>query len=298
MAEGSHPLRIFLCHSSGDKQAVRDLYQRLRADDFDPWLDEENLLPGQDWEREISKAVRACDIVVVCLSRTSINKRGYVQKEIKYALDVADEQPEDTIYLIPLKLEECDIPLRLRRWHWVNLFDPTGYERLLNALRHSASTASVKSTIINRLPSRENTVTLPEREGKSQSSKAASEQPEEIREAKVFSLTVTRKERRGIWLTLVDPNKHFTVMCPDGSDQSIRQAIKNVNQRTIDLYNRYSGRTLEPDADYAGGWVSYEPTLTHVVLGLGDPIPIGGYNRNGSSSGFAKAILTELKRLR
>jgi hypothetical protein len=43
-------MRIFLCHSSGDKIAVRKLYHRLRADGFNPWLDEEDLIPGQDWD--------------------------------------------------------------------------------------------------------------------------------------------------------------------------------------------------------------------------------------------------------
>lgn len=144
MAEVPHSLRIFLCHSSSDKQAVRELYQRLCVDGFDPWLDEENLLPGQDWQREIPEAVNAADVVLVCLSRSSLTKRGYVQKEIKYALDVADKQPEDTIYLIPIKLEECDIPERLRRLHWVSLFEPMGYERLLSALRHRSAAMSAK----------------------------------------------------------------------------------------------------------------------------------------------------------
>lgn len=143
MAEASHRLRIFLCHSIGDKQAVRDLYRRLRGDGFDPWLDEENLLPGQDWREEISRAVEAAEVVLVCLSRGSISKRGFVQWEIKYALDVADQQPEDTIYLIPLKLEECDIPQRLGRWHWVSLYEAKGYERLLSALRRRAESSPV-----------------------------------------------------------------------------------------------------------------------------------------------------------
>ncbi|HTP10322.1 MAG TPA: TIR domain-containing protein, partial [Anaerolineae bacterium] len=95
-ADYSHSLRIFLCHSSADKPAVRELYQRLRADGFAPWLDEEDLLPGQDWQHEIPKVVRNADAVIVCLSHGSITKTGYVQKEIKFALDVADEQPEDT----------------------------------------------------------------------------------------------------------------------------------------------------------------------------------------------------------
>jgi formylglycine-generating enzyme required for sulfatase activity len=138
-ADSSRALRIFLCHSSVDKPAVRELYQRLRADGFEPWLDEEDLLPGQDWQREIPKAVRDADVVVVCLSRGSINKVGYVQKEIKFALDAADEQPENTIYVIPLKLEKCDVPERLNRWQWVNLFSPNGYERLMRALQVRAT---------------------------------------------------------------------------------------------------------------------------------------------------------------
>ena len=91
------PLRIFLCHSSGDKPEVRNLYQRLSSDGFDPWLDEEKLLGGQKWEPEIAKAVKNSDVVIVCLSHKAINKAGYVHKEIKFALDKADEQPEDTI---------------------------------------------------------------------------------------------------------------------------------------------------------------------------------------------------------
>ena len=139
----SRPLRVFLCHSSNDKPAVRDLYSKLRSDQIDPWLDEQKLLPGQDWNLEITKAVHTSDVVLVCLSRGSVNKAGYIQKEIKYALDVADEQPEGTIFLIPLKLEECEIPDRLRRWQWVNLLEESGYERLMRSLQHRANTLGI-----------------------------------------------------------------------------------------------------------------------------------------------------------
>src|ERR1043165_2063925 len=135
MRETRSGLRLFLCHSSGDKAAVRDLYKRLHADGFDPWLDEENLLPGHDWHREIARAVRESDIVLVCLSPDSINKKGFIQKEIKYALDAADEEPERSIFLIPVKLEECDVPERLNHLHWVNLFEEGGYQKLLASLQ-------------------------------------------------------------------------------------------------------------------------------------------------------------------
>jgi formylglycine-generating enzyme required for sulfatase activity len=131
-------LKIFLSYSSGDKPAVRALYQKLQADGFAPWLDEEDLLPGQKWEQEIPKAVRACDAIIVCLSRGSITKEGFVQKEIKLALDVAEEKPEDTIFLIPLKLDECDIPDRLKGWQAGSLHRARGYENLLRALETRA----------------------------------------------------------------------------------------------------------------------------------------------------------------
>jgi len=44
-------LKVFLCHSSHDKPAVREIYVRLKAEGWiDPWLDEEKLFPGQDWD--------------------------------------------------------------------------------------------------------------------------------------------------------------------------------------------------------------------------------------------------------
>ena len=139
-AKLQRPLRVFLCHSSDDKPIVRTLYHRLIADGFSPWLDEESMLPGQQWDQVISMEMRNSDVVIVCLSRGSIDKKGYVQKEIKYALDFADEQPEGSIYLIPFKLEECPIPERLRRLHCVNYFHENGYEKLKLALTFRAET--------------------------------------------------------------------------------------------------------------------------------------------------------------
>jgi formylglycine-generating enzyme required for sulfatase activity len=143
------PLRVFLCHAAADKPAVRELYHRLRSDGFQPWLDEEDLLPGQKRQREIPKAVAASDVVVVCLSNAALTKAGYVQDEIKFALDATDRQPEETIFLIPLRLEECDVPDRLAGLHWVNFFDPRGYERLLRALRAKAE-AKAKAEVESR----------------------------------------------------------------------------------------------------------------------------------------------------
>ena len=128
-------LKVFLCHASGDKPQVRTLYKRLLTEGVDAWLDQEKLLPGQDWRVEIPRAVQEADVVVVCLSTKSITKEGYIQKEIKFALDSADEKPDGTIFLIPARLEDCIVPEKLSRWQWVDLFEDNGYIKLLSSLK-------------------------------------------------------------------------------------------------------------------------------------------------------------------
>src|SRR5687768_6448771 len=104
----SRPLRVFLCHSSGDKPVVRELYRRLNAERWiDVWLDEEKLLPGQDWDYEIEKALDKSDAVIVTLSAGSVSKEGYIQKELRFVLDLALEKPEGTIFILPVRLEDC-----------------------------------------------------------------------------------------------------------------------------------------------------------------------------------------------
>jgi formylglycine-generating enzyme required for sulfatase activity len=131
----SYKSRVFLCHAKEDKPRVEKLYHQLKGAGYHPWLDKYDLLPGQDWWEEIEKIIRDRDnLVVVCLSCNSVTKKGMVQKEIKRALDVLDEMPEDTIYLIPARLEPCEPPLRLSKLHWVNLFEPDGFDNLKKAL--------------------------------------------------------------------------------------------------------------------------------------------------------------------
>lgn len=132
------PLKAFLCHTSADKPEVKKLYKALKDDGFDPWLDAVNLLPGEDWEAEITSAVKASHVVIVCLSHTAVTKAGFAQKEIKMALDVADLQPEGTIFIIPTRLEDCTVPNRLSKWHWVNLYEDGGYQKLVHALKKRA----------------------------------------------------------------------------------------------------------------------------------------------------------------
>lgn len=140
-------LNVFLCHSSDDKPAVRELYLRLKAEPWiEPWLDEEEIFPGQDWDLEIEKAVEKADAVLVVLSNNSVNKEGYVQRELRMILRMAEMKPEGAIFTIPLRLENCKVPRRVSTWQYVDFFPENrkdwAYKRLLGALKIRAEARS------------------------------------------------------------------------------------------------------------------------------------------------------------
>jgi hypothetical protein len=131
-------LKVFLCHARADKPKVRELYSYLRRRRIRPWLDEVDLVGGQDWQVEIPKALATSDAIIICLTKSSVDKEGYVQREIKFALDKALEMPEGHIALIPVRFEDCKVPDSLSRFQWVDLFEEAGYAKMMRALKFRA----------------------------------------------------------------------------------------------------------------------------------------------------------------
>jgi hypothetical protein len=129
-----HPLHAFLCHSHADRHAVHALYLRLCRDSVRAWLDHENLLPGQNWKIEIRRAILTSDVVIVCLSHSFNQQAGFRHEEINIALEKASLFPADEIYIVPVRLEKCDMPESLRHLHRVDLFQKDGYAKLLQVL--------------------------------------------------------------------------------------------------------------------------------------------------------------------
>lgn len=127
-------LSVFISYASEDYEQAADLGFYLAYDGFDPWIDREKLLPGEDWDLKLRSAIEGCDAAIVCLSNASVNKRGYLQKEIRKMLDVAGEIPQGEVFLIPVRLENCPVPDPLKKSQWVNLFESGGYEKLREVL--------------------------------------------------------------------------------------------------------------------------------------------------------------------
>ena len=133
---------IFLAHASEDKELVRDLYQKLKDYGLSPWLDEKDIAPGEEWDKKIKEAIRKSRFFLACLSGRSVTKKGYVQRELRIALSMAEEKPHDAIYLIPGLLEDVEIPditvgtIHLKSYQYVRLYDSNGFHRLVQRLKN------------------------------------------------------------------------------------------------------------------------------------------------------------------
>lgn len=126
-ADGNQPagqdaLRVFICYSRRDVETAKELFEWLHSEGTEPWLDLESLVPGVTFEDEIRQAVTASDVFLVCLSSQVVNSRQYVHREIRFALDAALSVPEGQIYIVPLRLDECDLPPSLSHWQAVDYF--------------------------------------------------------------------------------------------------------------------------------------------------------------------------------
>lgn len=96
---------IFLSYASPDQARVDEYYQYLRLNGFRPWMDKYEIRGGQNWNFEIKKALKRSTIIVVFLSVNSVDRRGYCQREIKIALENAQEKLLRDIYIIPIALD-------------------------------------------------------------------------------------------------------------------------------------------------------------------------------------------------
>jgi TIR domain len=138
---------IFLSYAREDKEIVEKLYLNLREARLPAWMDKppppydlDGIRPGEKWDIIIREKMRDASHVLVFLSKASVLKRGFVQREYQLALIHAMEQPPDAPYLIPVLLDDCNPPkhrvdhLSLDQFDWFPLY-VKGPDKLVEYLR-------------------------------------------------------------------------------------------------------------------------------------------------------------------
>jgi TIR domain len=131
------PKTLFISYAREDGEVAKRLFLALRKQPgVTPWLDSENLLPGARWTDEVLRQIEACDFILVLLSRRSVTKEGFVQREIRESIERLLNFPPDRRVLIPIRLEPCQPSHReLRKLHYLDMFP--SWDDALTKLFHS-----------------------------------------------------------------------------------------------------------------------------------------------------------------
>ena len=135
--------QVFIAYAVEDLALARRLANSLRLAGCSPWLDKDKLLPGQNWPRAIERAIEISDAFVACFSPRSIAKRGHFQCELRYALDCARRLPLDSIFVIPVRFEPCEVPKAISdNVQYVDLFPDwdRGVRRIVRAVPSRGAT--------------------------------------------------------------------------------------------------------------------------------------------------------------
>ncbi|PQJ15006.1 TIR domain-containing protein [Aureicoccus marinus] len=119
---------LFFSYSRDDSEFVLRLANQLRGAGASIWLDQLDIAPGNHWDSTIEEALQASGYLLVVLSKTSVESNN-VMDEVSFAM-------EEDKKVIPLLVEDCEIPFRLRRLQQADFKESyrAGLEQLIQAL--------------------------------------------------------------------------------------------------------------------------------------------------------------------
>lgn len=121
---------VFLCHAKEDSALVGLLCSELRTHGLAPWFDKDKLLVGDRWREEIAHAIQTCHFFLICLTQQAATKRGFIQRELRFAISEYSQRPQNCPFLLPVRLQPCEVPQivldetsYLPHFQWFDLYD-------------------------------------------------------------------------------------------------------------------------------------------------------------------------------
>src|SRR5512135_1471608 len=134
---------VFLSYNSDDGPAVEELAVRLRRAGIEPWLDEWNLIPGQECQPAMERALADSATCAVFIGPKGLGP--WQEEEMRAAIDRRVGERGDRFRVIPVLLpgterpERGKLPVFLTATTWVefrrSLDDAEAFRRLVCGIR-------------------------------------------------------------------------------------------------------------------------------------------------------------------
>jgi hypothetical protein len=135
--------RIFLSHSWKDKPFAKSLASSLRSAGHFVWVDEAEIAVGDSLIEKISDGLQESDYVVAVISNNSVHS-NWVRKELYIAMH--REIVESKVHILPIILDQCELPYFLRDKLYANFSDTYNFERSLSLLLQAIAKYDKKGT--------------------------------------------------------------------------------------------------------------------------------------------------------
>lgn len=137
-------MKVFLSYAKEDGAIVKEFHDHLKAIGLDPWMDQERILPGQPWEREIERALKDANVVLLFMSPRSVNKRSFVTREANTAIANLRNKKSDDIYIIPILIEQCEVPEEIsERAQYIDFAEPGAKNKIVASIMRAAEQQNI-----------------------------------------------------------------------------------------------------------------------------------------------------------
>ena len=124
--------KVFVSHASEDKKRfVNGFATKLVESGIDAWYDKWEIQPGDSLvDRIFQEGIGQADCIVIVLSKFSVEK-DWVRKELNISIV---KQVQEKIRLIPVVIEDCQIPTALLDTRYVRIADIRDYQSELEEM--------------------------------------------------------------------------------------------------------------------------------------------------------------------
>lgn len=126
--------RVFIMYSHADQAIAEEIVEKLKQFGYNPWFDMDEIAPGQRIAETIDNGLAQSAVALLLVSK-NLDFDGAIGKELKIALATMKSKDELFSPVIPVRLDETEVPLALANVSWINLCNSDSFEQLDRGLK-------------------------------------------------------------------------------------------------------------------------------------------------------------------